>query len=227
MEQTPYQVQPGSQLQYYVAERVETDFITDPGTAVLLSVVTCGIYELYIIYKLVQRRDEHFRRMVGVVDASLRRLQEKAQGREDAVSSELAQLDQIRMRMATMSAERGAAIWLVICLFLGLGSFILLFLGIGPFILFYLLMRDYVEHDRLEAQYFTLMSSALAKLGLAEQAAQAVPSVPEREYVTFALLTVVTCGIYGLYWTYVMIKDFNDHFMAQVAWEDFILQALS
>ncbi len=217
MEQTPYQAQSGSQLQYYVAERVETDFITDPGTAVLLSVVTCGIYGFYIIYKLVQRRDEHFRRMAGVVDASLRRLREKAQGREDTVSPELAQLDQIRMRMATMSAERGAAIWLVICLFLGLGSFIL----------FYLLMRDYVEHDRLEAQYFTLMSSALAKLGLAEQAAQAVPSVPEREYVTFALLTVVTCGIYGLYWTYVMIKDFNDHFMAQVAWENFILQALS
>ena len=44
--------------------------------------------------------------------------------------------------------------------------------------------------------------------------------------MTFLLLSIVTCGIYGLYWMYVMIKDLNDHFMAQVAWEDFLLTAL-
>lgn len=216
MTETAYPVQPGSQLQYYVAERANTDFITEPGTAILLSIITCGIYGLYIFYKLVQRRDEHFRRMAGVVDASLAQLRAKAQGREELIAAELAQLEQVRMKMATMAAERGAAIWLLICIFT----------GIGYLILYYLLMQDYVEHDIAEAQFFTLMSSALAKLGLAGQAGQAVLSVPQREFATFLLLTIVTCGIYGLYWMYVMIKDFNDHFMAQVPWEDFLLQAL-
>ena len=120
------------------------------------------------------------------------------------------------MQMNAMATERGAAIWLLICALT----------GIGTFILYYLLMQDYVQHDQAEAYFFTLMSSALAKLGLSSQAAQAVPSVPRREFVTFLLLSIVTCGIYGLYWMYVMIKDFNDHFMAQVAWEDFLVQAL-
>jgi hypothetical protein len=217
MEGAQYQAQPGSQLEYFVAERTQTDWITDPGMAILLSIITCGIYGLYIIYKLVQRRDDHFRRMSGVVDSSIAQLKAKAQGREDAIAGELSQLEQVRMQMATMSAERGAAIWLVICIFTSL---------IGYAILYYLLMQDYVQHDTVEAQYFTAMSSALAKLGLSGQASQAVPSVPEREYVTFLLLTIVTCGIYGIYWMYVMIKDFNDHFMAQVPWEDFILTAL-
>jgi hypothetical protein len=216
MEGTQYPVQQASQLEHFVAERVNTDFITEPGTAIILSIITCGIYGLYIIYKLVQRRDEHFRRMAGVVDSSIAQLRAKAQGREEVIAPELAQLEQVRMQMATMSAERGAAIWLLICLFT----------GIGTLILYYLLMQDYVKHDAMEAQFFTLMSSAMVKLGLAGQAGQAMPSVPQREYVTFLLLTIVTCGIYGLYWMYVMIKDFNDHFMSQVPWEDFLLQAL-
>jgi hypothetical protein len=216
MEGTQYPVQQGSHLEYFVAERANADWMTDPGMAILLSIITCGIYGLYILYKLVDRRDQHFKRMAGVVDASIAQLRAKAQGREAEIATELSQLEQIRMEMTTMSAERGAAIWLIICLFTGIGSLIL----------YYLLMQDYVKHDQVEAQYFTVMSSALAKLGLAGQAGQAVPNVPQREFVTMLLLSIVTCGIYGFYWMYVMIKDFNDHFMAQVPWEDFILQAL-
>ncbi|MBC7253666.1 MAG: DUF4234 domain-containing protein [Actinobacteria bacterium] len=215
MEGGSYAAQPGSPLEYQVGTRASTDFITDPGMAILLSIVTCGIYGLYIVYKLVQRRDEHFRRMAGVADA-VAALRAKAQGREELIAPELAQLEQVRVQMAAMAAERGAAIWLLICMFTGIGSLIL----------YYLLMQDYVQHDLLEAQFFTLMSGALAKLGLASEAGQAVPSVPQRDFVTFLILTLVTCGIYGLYWMYVMIKDFNDHFMAQVPWEDFLVQAL-
>lgn len=217
MEGTQYQAQQGSQLEYWVAERARTDWITDPGMAILLSIITCGIYGWYIIYKLVQRRDEHFKRMAGVAESAIAQLRAKAQGREDAVTAELSQLEQVRLQMNTMSAERGAAIWLLIAIFT---------FGIGYMILYYLLMQDYVQHDAVEAQFFTLMSNALNKLGLSEQAGQAARTVPDREYVTFLVLTLVTCGIYGIYWMYVMIKDFNDHFMAQVPWEDFLLQAL-
>lgn len=217
MEGAQYAAQQGNQLEYYVAERANTDWITDPGMAILLSIITCGIYGLYIVYKLVQRRDDHFRRMAGVADASIAQLKAKAQGREDLIAPELNQLEQVRMQMATMAQERGAAIWLLIAIFV---------FWVGQFILYYVLMQDYIQHDAVEAQFFTLMSSALAKLGLAEQAGQAAPNVPQREFATFLILTIVTCGIYGFYWMYVMIKDFNDHFMAQVPWEDFLLQAL-
>jgi hypothetical protein len=215
MEGTQYPVQ-GSQLDYYVGQRVSTDFITDPGMAILLSIVTCGIYGLYILYKLVERRDEHFKRMLGVADAAIAQLRVKAQGREDLIAPELQQLEQCRMTMQTMSAERGAVIWLLICMFT----------GVGYFILWYLLMQDYHQHEAVEFQFFTLMSSALAKLGLAGQAGQAIPVIPEREFVTYVILSIITCCIFFYYWFYVMIRDFNDHFEAQVAWEDFLVTAL-
>jgi Domain of unknown function (DUF4234) len=226
MEGMNYTASSAATLEYHVAERVQTDYITAPGMAVFLSIITCGIYGLYIIYKLVQRRDEHFRRMADVVEDAYQLLREKSKGREDTVAGELHELEQIRMRMKTMSAEKGAAIWLLICLSTSwvFGGF--LFVSIGDYILYYVLMKDYVEHDAIEARFFTLMSECMEKLGLAGEAGQAQTNVPERDYVKFVIISILTCGIYGLYWMYVMIKDFNEHFMAQVPWEDFILLAL-
>ncbi len=215
----PYQqppFYPQANLEFFVSQRVATDWMTDPGTAILLSLVTCGIYGFYIIFKLVQRRDEHFKRMAGVADAAIQQLKAKAAGREQLIQEELAYLEQLKNRMIMRAAERGAVIWLLICIFT----------GIGAWILYYLLMEDYREHDDVEAQFFTLMSSALAKLGLASEAGQAYPSIPQRDFALFLILSIVTCGIYGLYWMYVMIKDFNDHLSRQVAWEDFILSTL-
>lgn len=216
MEGYPQPLPQPNALDYWVGQRGMTDFVTDAGTAILLSILTCGIYGYFIIYKLVQRRDDHFKRMAAVVDASIQQLRAKAGGREQEIQGELAQLEGIKNQMLTMASERGSAIWLLICLFT----------GVGVFIIYYLLMEDYVQHDTVEAQYFTVMSSALARLGLAGQAAQASRTMPDREFVTFLLLSLVTCGIYSFYWMYVMIKDFNDHFMAQAAWEDFIAAAL-
>jgi Domain of unknown function (DUF4234) len=221
-----YTASSAATLEYHIAERVNSDFLTDPGKAVLFSIITCGIYGLYIVYRLVQRRDEHFRRMADVVEDVYQLLREKAQGREDVIGAELNELDQIRMRMRTMSAEKGAAIWLLICLSTSwfLGGF--LFISIGDYILYYWMMRDYREHDALEARFFTITSISLEKLGLAASWEEARINVPERDYVRFVILAIITCGIYGLYWMYVMVKDFNEHFMRQVPWEDFILQAL-
>ncbi len=142
----------------------------------------------------------------------------QAMGKTDLISAELQQLDFIHRELYDMSRERGAALWLVISLLTG---------GIGTFIGYYLLMDDFARHDSAEAQFFTVMSVALAKLGLASRSSEAGLSIPEREFVTFLILSLVTCGIYSFYWLYVLVLDGNTNFESQVSWEDFIYQALS
>ncbi|MBN2168783.1 MAG: DUF4234 domain-containing protein [Actinobacteria bacterium] len=206
-------------LYYYIQQRVTTDWMTDPGMAVLLTLVTCGIYGLYVFYKLMERRDLHLARMYNVAGTAIALLREKAQamGKLDVVSQELAQLDNVQRQMYEQSKERGAALWLV----LGILT------GIAMYIGYYFIMDDFKNHDIAEAQFFTLMSGALAKLGLSSQPSQAMRSMPERNFVTFLLLSIVTCGIYYFYWLYVLVLDGNNHFEAQVQWEDFIYTALA
>ncbi len=206
-----------NRLEWAINNRVATDWHTDAGMAILLSIITCGIYGLYVYYKLMERRDEHFKRMAAVADTSIAWLRERAAGREQAIAPELQELEQIRQAMTMQSAERGAAVWLLLLIFTSC---------VGYLIFFYLLMKDWREHDAYEARFFTLMSSALTKVGLSQQAGQAAPNIPEREFVTYAILSFVTCGIYALYWTYVMIDDGNKHLDLQVSWEDYILASL-
>lgn len=207
-------------LYYYVQQRATTDWTTDPVMAIVLSIVTCGIYGLYVFYKLMERRDLHFARMANVVNTSVELLKQKAAaaGKSELITQELASLEMVQREMYDQSRERGAVLWLVLAIFT---------FGIGTLIGYYLLMDDFARHDQLEAQYFTLMSSALAKTGLASQASQAAPILPEREFVMFLLLSIITCGIYGIYWMYVLVKDGNDQFEGQVMWEDFIYSALA
>ena len=207
-------------LYYYIQQRVTADWTTDPSTAIILTIVTCGIYGWFVIYKLMERRDLHLARMANVVNTSVALVKEKAQiaGKSELISQELAQLDMAQREMYEQSRERGAVLWLVL-------GFVTM--GICTIIGYYFIMDDFARHDQLEAQYFTLMSSILAKLGLSAQQSQAAPTIPDRNFVTFLLLSIVTCGIYGFYWIYVMILDGNNHVEAQVQWEDYIYSALA
>ncbi len=206
-------------LYYYVQERVNSDWTTDAGTAVLLTIITCGIYGLWIFYKLMDRRDMHLARVANMVNTSVALLQEKAaaSGNAGLIGQELAHLEMVQREMYEQSRERGAALWLV----LGILT------GIAVWIGFYFIMDDLSRHDQLEAQYFTLMSGALAKLGLASQASQASPSIPERSFPLYLILSIVTCGIFYFFWQYYLVDDGNKHVEAQVQWEDFIYSALA
>jgi len=206
-------------LYYYVQQRVNSDWTADAGTAVLLTIITCGIYGLYIFYKLMERRDMHLARMANMVNTSVALLKDRAAatGKTELIAQELAQLEMVQREMYDQSRERGAVLWLIIGIFF----------GIGILIGYYFVMDDLAKHDMLEAQYFTLMSQALAKMGLSAQASQAVPNIPERSYPMFLVLSIVTCGIYYFYWEYVLVDDGNKHVEAQVQWEDFIYSALA
>jgi len=206
-------------LYYFIQQRVTTDWITDPGMAILLTIITCGIYGIYIFYKLMERRDGHLARMANTVNTSVALLQEKAarQGKMELIGGELSQIGMIQNEMYEQSRERGAALWLVLAILT----------GVATLIGYYFIMDDMARHDQLEAGYFTLMSSALTKMGLAAQASQAAPTMPERNFVVYLLLSFLTCGIFSFYWIYALIKDGNDHVEAQVQWEDFIYSALA
>jgi uncharacterized membrane protein YidH (DUF202 family) len=197
-------------LYYYIQERVNSDWTTDAGMAVLLSVVTCGIYGLYIFYKLMERRDMHLARIANMVNTSVALLKEKAAagGKTELIGQELSQLEMVQRQMYEESRERGAVLWVVLAIVT----------GIAAFIGYYFIMDDIAKHDQLEAQYFTLMSSALAKLGLSSQASQAAPNIPDRSFALYLVLSLVTCGIFYFYWEYVLVDDGNRHVEAQVQW---------
>jgi len=206
-------------LYYYIQERITSDWTADAGMAVLLSIVTCGIYGLYVFYKLMERRDRHLARVANMINTSAALLNEKAaaSGKAEAIASDLPQLEMLQRQIYDQSRERGAVLWLILGIFT----------GIAIWIGYYFIMDDMAKHDQLEAQYFTLMSTMLAKAGLSAQPSTAVPNIPDRNFAVYLILSIFTCGIFGFYWLYALVDDGNRHVEAQVQWEDFIYSALA
>ena len=66
-------------LEADIRQRNVTDWQTAFWPAILLSIVTCGIYMFYIIYKLLERREQHFERMVSFRTHLIEVLKEKAE----------------------------------------------------------------------------------------------------------------------------------------------------
>ena len=50
--------------------------------------------------------------------------------------------------------------------------------------------------------------------------------VPDRNYLAYVLLTILTLFIFAIYWWYVVFRDANEHFIRQAYFEDDLLNAL-
>lgn len=89
----------------------------------------------------------------------------------------------------------------------------------------YFLTKDPPNHDRRQLSFMQQVQSAGSKLGMY----LVVPtwkSLPPRSFAIFLILIIFTFGLFAFYWFYVLIKDFNDHFMAQWQFENQLISSI-
>jgi hypothetical protein len=92
--------------------------------------------------------------------------------------------------------------------------------GIVHIILFILLDGDLVDHDRAEGAIEHELSVIYGRLGAAVRRPTR-PGMKERyNYAGRVVATVLTCGIYGLWWEYNIMNDANEHYDHNWRWED-------
>jgi len=79
------------------------------------------------------------------------------------------------------------------------------------FYLLYFLTKTMLDHDARWASFAYNSGRALVKLGFPPNVKYEAPMLPERSMPLYIILTLFT-GVFLLYWTYVLIKDPNEHF---------------
>jgi hypothetical protein len=195
-------------------QRTETDYVcAQPGLNIFLTIITCGIFGLYLFYQLMRRMRDHNRRRIELLDAATTFAWEQAtqQGIADELRPRFENVALQLNVMRTMIGDfRDPGIWTVIAF---LASWI------GYIIGFILLDGDLIKHSRAESAAQSELGAIYARLG------HALPAEPvgvkgEHNYVGRILATVFTCGIYGLWWLYDVQRDGNEHFFENWPWED-------
>jgi hypothetical protein len=200
--------------------RHDTDYVFDFWTALGWTILSCGIYGLYVLYQLVRRDRDHNLRRIELLDAAASFAWERAN--EQGIAEELRPaFERIGMHMATLrqmtSEFREPAIWVLLAIFAS---------GIAQIVAYIFIDGDLVRHDYAEGAIEAELSAIYQRLGTT-----VTPPDPSRlkqrhNYVGRIVATIFTCGIYSLWWLYDIMAEGNRHFEHNWRWEDELAQGV-
>lgn len=199
------QPDPVQRVQRAVTRRNETDYIFSFWTALGWTILTCGIYSLYVVYRLFWRSVEHNKRRLDLLGAATELAWQRAlsQGRGDELTPRFQALGTHLDELRAMTSEfRDPILWTVIA---AVSS------GIGQILGYVLLDMDLVRHEAAEAAAERELEAILATLG-APVAVPPVAATKERHnYIGRVIALVLTFGLYGLWWSYDVMVEGNEH----------------
>jgi hypothetical protein len=170
---------------------------------------------LFLVYNLIKRRNEHFERQGRVLYDATYVLKQTMISRTGQLSSEQAnhflQIDAVMDTMRREENPRSALLWAVLLI-------IPIVDVVAYFYTLYFLMHDFQQHETREDYVVAMLSYLGAGIG-AQPIIGRSRKMGQRSFILYLVLLVVTLGIFGIYWVYVLIKDPNDHFEGDAAIE--------
>ena len=194
-----------------------TRFLITTIMAVTLVAIGLAISHAILVFKLVQRRDMHFKRDIELKEG----ISEYLAGVSNSKRIEM-NVERWTMNWLHLSAhnqERGATLWALLS---GLPVIGLLFL----FYVQIFLTKDMQEHDEKQRAFNHQFLTGLLKAGNISEIAFKWQPLPKRDKVAYALLTALTLGMFFPYWWYVNIVDMNTHIKNQWDFEDALIEQL-
>jgi hypothetical protein len=200
--------------------RSDTDYIFSYWTALGWTVLTLGIYSLYVFYQLVRRMRDHNARRLELFDAALNFGWEEAgrRGLQQQLTPSFqragAHLDVLR-RMT--SDFREPVVWVVLAVVAR---------GIAEIIGFVLLDQDLVKHGRSELAVEYELSLIFGQFGQFVPGPSQPYEKQQNNYVGRIVATVFTLGIYLFWWYYNQMNDPNLHFQVNWPQEDALAAAV-
>jgi hypothetical protein len=207
-------------LRAAVGRRAATDYEFNFWTALGWTVLTCGIFGYFVVYKLFQRSVEHNQRRIELLDAATALAWERAvaAGRGEELTPWFQSLGAQVAELRRVDAEfRDPTLWTVICLLTG---------GIGQIIAYVFLDQDLCAHEAAERAAEEQLAAILASLGT-PVALPPAPAPKQRHNVVNRVIALfATCGLYALWWQYDLMEQANANYRTDHGREDALLAGL-
>ncbi len=215
----PPQMPAAERVRLAARRRGESDYIFSYWPALGWTILTFGIYGLYVFYQLVRRMRDHNARRLELLDAATTVAWEQA-GRQGLQQELAPSFQRAAGHMAVLRQMTGdfrdPVIWLLLAIVA----------GVAEIVAFVLLDQDLIRHDQGEAGVEYELSVIYGRLG------QHVPA-PEQgrvkrpdNYVGRILATIFSFGVYMLWWYYNQMQEPNKHFARNWAQEEDLVNAV-
>ena len=192
-------------IEHNMQFRKETDRIMWFSMWAVLSVASFGVAWFLMIYYLIKRRNAHFLRQQKLEELILDKINSPRRKKTKTDSSK--QKKQLLPRNS-------------------LGFTLLTILIVPAFYVFYFLKNDLQKHEEHEHDFVSEVITLTKEAEVPFNIQSFVPS-PRISMKKYIVLSVVTCGLAGVYWLYNIFNDYNSHFKMQWLIEDELLSFLT
>ena len=182
-----------------------------------IGIIVAAILSAIMLYKLAKRRNTHFQRQLLLYEDLLNMAKEVSSKKGLDVSMHLNNMDRTLREARIEETEKSAALWTILSLIT----------GIATLYVFYYLMKDFFKHERREDQFFEDLNRTLAAAGVPVNLPRRTLPVPDRSFILYFILSLITVQIFSIYWIYVLLTDPNNHFRQQWMIEDTIIAQIS
>jgi len=192
-------------IEHNMQFRKETDRIMWFSMWAVLSVASFGVAWFLMIYYLIKRRNAHFLRQ--------QKLEELILDKINSPRRKKTKTDSSKQKKLLLSRN-------------SLGFTLLTILIVPAFYVFYFLKNDLQKHEEHEHDFLSEVITLTKEAEVPFNIQSFVPS-PRISMKKYIVLSVVTCGLAGVYWLYNIFNDYNSHFKMQWLIEDELLSFLT
>ncbi|TET19872.1 DUF4234 domain-containing protein [Candidatus Bathyarchaeota archaeon] len=174
------------------------------------------VVSIILTYKLVKRRNTHFKRQVFLFEDLISAVKSLATKKKVDVEVGLSSCERTVRETKAEETEKSAALWAILSAVVFLASWYV----------YYFLMKDFYKHERREDGFWEDIGKVLDKCDIKFSAPRRTEILPNRSFVLYLILNIITVGLFGIYWLYVLLKDPNEHFTYHIQIEDELLSTL-
>ena len=194
---------------------IPEEFVTVYLVVMLIGIANSAV-SLVLIYLLVNRRGTHIKRQNFLSEDIIATIGYLAKTKEVDVEANLAALERTVKEANYDETKKSPILWAILSVFV---PFVLLYV-------YYFLMTDFIRHERREDRFWDDTNKALTKLGVDFSVPRRTSAIPDRSFVLYLILVIVTAGLFMVYWLYILLKVPNEHFKHHIQSENQLLTAL-
>ncbi|MEB3755446.1 MAG: DUF4234 domain-containing protein [Desulfurococcales archaeon] len=188
---------------------LEASFGASVLGAGLALMVLGGLIQLYVIYKWIDRMNKHFKRTILLYKDLAEYFEEKG------LNNRAESMRTIIRQMEVEQTEHGPFLWIIL----------VLIINILVYYVYHFLSKDFYVHNRRELYLWEEASKAMEELGHPLMF-RSMYSIPDRNTVLYFVLSLITMGVFQLYWVYTLTLDPNNHFKEHTRFEDELIDKI-
>jgi len=174
-----------------------------------------SIFGAIALFYMISRRNNHFRRQRMFASILLPYLEAKLKEKGKS-SNAISTLALLNRDSEYEEAEKSPAVWAVLYLFVS---------PIVGLYVFHFLTHDLYKHFKRQFDLSRNLEALLKDLDI-QFVAPAQYETKRRETILYVILTVITAGLFWIYWFYLQLKEYNEHFKSQWKLEDQLMNTL-